>query len=134
MLDALGICYGPVHGEFMVDEKGPVLIEVNCRPMGAGLSRKFTEKLFGHHETDVALDAYLEPERFEQERKKPYRPLRKGAIKLFILPEDTRVESAPVLQIARRLKSFYSGSFERVGREPVSPVPGIWRPQEGLFI
>lgn len=119
VLDALGICYGPVHGEFMVDEKGPVLIEVNCRPMGAGLSRKFTEKLFGHHETDVALDAYLEPERFEQERKKPYRPLRKGAIKLFILPEDTRVESAPVLQIARRLKSFYSGSFERVGREPV---------------
>ena len=30
--DALGIKYGPVHGEYMIDEKGPVLIEVNCRP------------------------------------------------------------------------------------------------------
>ena len=25
--DALGIQYGPVHGEYMIDEKGPVLIE-----------------------------------------------------------------------------------------------------------
>ena len=30
VLDAIGIQYGPVHGEFMVDEKGPVLIEINC--------------------------------------------------------------------------------------------------------
>ena len=35
VLDCLGIVYGPVHGEFMVDEKGPVLVEVNCRPAGA---------------------------------------------------------------------------------------------------
>ena len=39
--DAIGIKYGPVHGEYMVDEKGPVLIEVNCRPMGGSLDRKY---------------------------------------------------------------------------------------------
>lgn len=33
VLDAIGIQYGPVHGEYMIDENGPVLIEVNCRPV-----------------------------------------------------------------------------------------------------
>ena len=37
VIDALGIKYGPVHGEYMMDKDGPVLIEVNCRPMGADL-------------------------------------------------------------------------------------------------
>ena len=32
---ALGITDGPVHGEYMIDKSGPVLIEANCRVMGA---------------------------------------------------------------------------------------------------
>ncbi|MBO7348597.1 MAG: ATP-grasp domain-containing protein, partial [Spirochaetales bacterium] len=47
--DAIGIKYGPIHGEYMVDDKGPVLIEVNCRPMGGALQRKYVEQIFGHH-------------------------------------------------------------------------------------
>jgi len=117
VLDAIGIQYGPVHGEYMIDEKGPVLIEVNCRPMGAGMSRKFMEKIFGHHETDCALDSYLDPEKFEQDMNRPYRPLRKGAMKFFILPKDIAAESTPIVPISRRLKSFYKGLFDRVGRE-----------------
>ena len=117
VLDAIGIQYGPVHGEFMIDEKGPVLIEVNCRPMGAGMPRQFTEQIFGHHETDCALDCYLEPEKFEADRNQPYRPLRKGAMKFFILPNDVDAANTPILPICRRLKSFYKGVFDRVGRE-----------------
>ena len=117
VLDAIGIQYGPVHGEYMIDEKGPVLIEVNCRPMGGGLPRRFSDLVWGQHETDSALDAYVAPERFHKQKRMPYRPLRKGAIKIFILPRDVRLDSAPVLQISRRLKSFYSGAFGRVGRE-----------------
>lgn len=119
VLDAIGIKYGPVHGEFMVDEKGPVLIEVNCRPMGAGLPRKYTEKLFGHHETDCALDAYLNPEKFEIERNKPYRPKRKGAIKIIILPQDTVAHSSPALPLCTHLQSYYHSVFDRVGRDLV---------------
>ncbi len=115
VLDAIGIQYGPVHGEYMVDEKGPVLIEVNCRPMGAGQTRQFLEKIFGQHETDSALDSYLDPGKFEQERLKPYRPLRKGVIKLFILPNDVTLESAPVLQLVRQLPSYCYSVFERLG-------------------
>lgn len=118
VLDAIGIQYGPVHGEYMVDEKGPVLIEVNCRPMGAGQTRQYLEKIFGQHETDSALDAYLDPVKFEQERLKPYRPLRKGMIKSFILPNDVTLESAPVLQLVRQLPSYFYGVFERLGRDP----------------
>ena len=118
VLDAIGIQYGPVHGEYMVDEKGPVLIEVNCRPMGAGQTRQYLEKIFGQHETDSALDAYLDPVKFEQERLKPYRPQRKGMIKLFILPNDVTLDSAPVLQLVRQLPSYFYSVFERLGRDP----------------
>ena len=118
VLDAIGLQYGPVHGEYMVDEKGPVLIEVNCRPMGAGMERHFMEKIFGTHETDCALDAYLDPVKFENDRLAPYRPLRKGVIKVFILPEDVTLESAPVLQLVQQLPSFYDGMFDRIGRDP----------------
>jgi len=119
VLDAIGIRYGSVHGEFMIDEKGPVLIEVNCRPMGSGMGRKFMEKMFGHHETDCVLDAYLNPEKFEEDRNKPYRPLRKGAIKDIILPKDTIAESSPIIPIVKRLKSYNGSYFGRLGREYV---------------
>lgn len=118
VLDAIGIQYGPVHGEFMVDEKGPVLIEINCRPMGAGQTREYLDKIYGQHETDSALDAYLDPIKFEQERMKPYCPLRKGVIKWFILPKDVTLQSAPVLQLVQQLPSFCYGIFDRLGRAP----------------
>ena len=116
---AIGIKYGPVHGEYMIDEKGPVLIEVNCRPMGAGLNRKYVEDIFGHHETDLALDSYLCPARFKAAMNKPYRTKKFGAIKLFILSEDTEVYSAPIIQIAMHLKSYYAADFDRIGRSIV---------------
>ena len=117
VLDAIGIQYGPVHGEYMIDDKGPVLIEVNCRPAGGGIGRKYGEKVFGHHETDCALDSYLDPAKFEADMNKPYRPRRTGAVKFFILPNDVAAETTPVVPIICRLKSFYSAMFDRVGRE-----------------
>ena len=114
--DAIGVKYGPIHGEYMIDEKGPVLIEVNCRPMGAGLDRKFVEDIFGHHETDVCLDSYLDPVKFEQEARKPYRVNKIGAIKHIIITKDTQYLSAPILQLATHLKSYYTSEFNRIGR------------------
>ena len=57
--DALDIQYGPVHGEYMIDEDGPVLIEVNCRPCGANMPAEYLDQISGQHETDSILDAYL---------------------------------------------------------------------------
>ena len=114
--DAIGVKYGPIHGEYMVDEKGPVLIEVNCRPMGAGLDRRFVEQLFGHHETDAALDSYLDPVKFDEDARKPYRVRKFGAIKVLIITKDTPYLSAPILQIASHLKSYYTSDFNLIGR------------------
>lgn len=118
---AIGVKYGPIHGEYMVDDKGPVLIEVNCRPMGAGLRRKYVEEIFGHHETDRALDSYLDPEKFRADLYRPYRPKKFGALKLFILKEDTEVYTAPIMQIAKHLRSYYAGEFDRIGRTTILP-------------
>ncbi|MCR5304411.1 MAG: ATP-grasp domain-containing protein [Lachnospiraceae bacterium] len=119
VLNAIGIECGPVHAEFMIDEKGPVLIEINCRPMGGAFDRKFLEKLYGHHETDVILDSFLNPDAFRKVRRKIYEPIRKGCLKIFIFKEDMRADSAPVVSLCQRLKSYHSSIFDRVGRDPV---------------
>ena len=121
VLDAIGIVDGPVHGEYMIDEKGPVLIEVNCRPMGGSMRYDFLDGLYGHHETDEILDNYLFPEKWEEKVGKPYRPFRKGGMKIFIVPEEMEVETAPILQIAKRLRSYHSASFSWIGRVNILP-------------
>ena len=106
--DALGIQYGPVHGEYMIDEDGPVLIEVNCRPSGGNMSTGFLDKISGQHETDSILDAYLKPDRFEEERKKPYRLYAHGAVKFFIVPKEIFAQSSPIKDISIKLSSYYN--------------------------
>ena len=56
---ALGIQYGPVHGEYMIDETGPVLIKVNCRPCSGDMPADFLDRISGQHETDSILDLFL---------------------------------------------------------------------------
>ena len=114
--DAIGVKYGPIHGEYIVDEEGPVLVEVNCRPMGGGLVRLYSEMVSGQHETDSALDSYLDPEKFYLDSLKPYRLKRCGIGKDLVFTKDTEIVSAPVLQICRRLRSYYSASYDLIGR------------------
>jgi biotin carboxylase len=110
--DAIGIKYGAVHGEYMIDEDGPVLIEVNCRPSGAHMDAEYLDRISGQHETDSILDSYLKPEHFHEERKKPYRPFAHGTVKLFIAPRDILAEAAPMTNISINLKSHYKTSIE----------------------
>lgn len=105
--DALGIKYGPVHGEYMVDEKGPVLIEVNCRPSGGNMDDEYLDRISGQHETDSILDAYLNPKNFYYERDKGYRLYAHGSLKVFIVPKDIVPESSPMKHISNKLKSHY---------------------------
>ena len=105
--DAIGIKYGLVHGEYMIDEKGPVLIEVNCRPMGGTMPAGFLDKIFGQHETDSLLDCFLYPEKFKEDKYKPYRPMRKGVLKFIIVPSDTDVENHPLWEVGKQLRSTY---------------------------
>ena len=108
---AIGIEYGPVHGEYMIDEKGPVLIEVNCRPCGANMGIEFLDRISGQHETDSILDAYLKPERFFEQLKKRYQLYAYGIIKLFIAPENIFARSVPFSNLGYNLASYHDTSL-----------------------
>ena len=110
--DAIGVEYGPIHGEYMVDENGPVLVEVNCRPCGGTLAPEFLDRISGQHETDSILDAYLKPELFKLKLRIPYRLLAKGVIKDFIVPYDLVAESTSIYHISKNLESHYKTVFE----------------------
>ena len=105
--NALGIKYGPVHGEFMVDEKGPVLIEVNCRPMGIAAKPDYLNRISGQHETDSALDSYINPEKFQYQKIQRYQIYEHGIIKSFIVPKDLVARSNPIKYINENLESHY---------------------------
>lgn len=112
--DALGIKYGAVHGEYMIDENGPVLIEVNCRPSGGNMDAEYLDRISGQHETDSILDAYLNPENFFYERNKGYHLYAHGSLKLFIVPKDVVARSSPMKYISNKLKSHYKTSQEMI--------------------
>lgn len=114
VLDALGIKYGAVHAEYMVDDKGPVLIEVNCRPAGGNMDAEYLDRISGQHETDSILDSYLNPENFYYERYRGYKLYAHGSLKLFIVPKDVVAESSPMTYISNRLKSHYKTSQQLI--------------------
>ncbi|MBR2150634.1 MAG: ATP-grasp domain-containing protein [Prevotella sp.] len=59
VVNATGLEIGPTHTEVMVDEDGPVLIEVNARLAGACQPAEWQDQVLGLHESDIALRAYL---------------------------------------------------------------------------
>ena len=109
--DALEIQYGPVHGEYMIDEKGPVLIEVNCRPCCGGMPADFLDLISGQHETDSILDSYLKPKCFFDELKKNYKLYSHGTLKFFITPKNMIVRSSPIVNIEKKLKAFHESTL-----------------------
>lgn len=110
-LDALGIKNGPVHGEYMIDDKGPVLIEVNCRVMGAGIPRKMLNRAHGHHETDIILDCLLDKENFNKYKNIPYSVFSKALIKTFIAPQNATYYSLPIVELSKNLSSMSAVRF-----------------------
>lgn len=113
--DALGIRYGPVHGEYMIDDKGPVLIEVNCRPMGGDMSAEFLDRVSGQHETDSILYAYLKPDLFKEQMKRPYQLFAHASLKFFIAPKDIVARSAPMKNISLKLESHLRTKLDDLG-------------------
>ena len=109
--DALEIKYGPVHGEYMIDEKGPVLIEVNCRPCGGSMPAEFLDRISGQHETDSILDSYLKPDSFRDKLYRRYELYAHGTLKFFITPKDMIVRSSPIVNIENKLKAFHGSSM-----------------------
>ena len=107
VVDALGFEYGPCHGEYFIDSKGPVLVETNARPMGASMEPEFYEEIIGSNIADMALDAYADPEKFIENLPQSYvRPKKEANI---VIPHSDKGADADVWKYfggIRDLRSF----------------------------
>jgi len=62
VLSALGIENGAIHSEVKLEERGPVLIEANCRLHGGeGTWAPMAEACVGYSQVSGMIDAYLDP-------------------------------------------------------------------------
>ena len=113
---AIGITDGPVHGEYMIDKDGPVLIEANCRVLGGSAPPDFLDKVFGYHETDIILDSMLDKDFHKEFRNRPYKPLRKGYSKDFSSETDQHISSSGIIPILMGMKSYHSGWVTNAGQ------------------
>lgn len=111
MLDALKYYNGPSHNEFLIDDKGPVLLELNARIMGGPLPDDFLTPIFGHHDTDQVVEDLLFPDNFDEKSLRPYKTKMKGYAKTIIVPRDMDTKSLPIINIAKRLRSFHAISY-----------------------
>lgn len=112
VVKALGIQYGAVHSEFMVDKKGPVLIEANCRVTGPSLKKSYLDKFLPHHETDLVLKSFVDPQYFKKNKGKIFEPKAYSAQKFIIVPKDCFVIKNKLNSTLKKLKSYvYSVSI-----------------------
>jgi biotin carboxylase len=107
VLSCLGVRYGAVHSEFMIDERGPVLIEVNARPAGSFQKYSFQDKIMENHETAAALDSYfMSPEQFFARYPERMHLKQPAAVKQICLKEDIYVEKVKITERLSGLESF----------------------------
>ena len=105
VLDAVDMKWGPCHSEVMVDRNGPVLIEVNARPLGLAMTDRYLDEFLGHHITDMAVDTYLDPSRFEGLKRRVYSPPKYAMLKMMIVPEDIVGSLGPLVEFANMIRS-----------------------------
>jgi len=66
VLDAMGIRWGAMHTEVKLEERGPVLVEVNCRLHGGeGIWLPISQLCLGYTQVSAMADAYLRPTAFD---------------------------------------------------------------------
>lgn len=105
VLDAVDMKWGISHIEIKIDRKGPVLIETNVRPMGLAMTQAYLDEALGYHQTDLAVDVYLDPSMFSRYARKVYNPLKYALMKLMIVPEDMVGSFEPIFILSNMIKS-----------------------------
>ena len=114
-LDVLGVKNGPSHGEVIITETGPCLVEMNCRANGGDgawdpLARGLTP---GNYSQVVATaDAYLSPEKFEVYPDIPGKLIGQGIEANLVSYQKGIVKRTPGFDVLKKLPScihFESG-------------------------
>ncbi|AMD17807.1 hypothetical protein TL18_07115 [Methanobrevibacter sp. YE315] len=112
VIPAIGIEYGAIHGEYKVDDKGPVLMEVNCRVSGGLQLYSVENKAWGENHAGAALEAYLNLDEFQEKLNNELEIYQYYVNKDLIMPEECFVLESHVETVFEELDSFnYSVSF-----------------------
>jgi hypothetical protein len=106
VLDALGIQHGPGHGEVIVTNTGPVLVECGARPHGAeGTFIPLARDCFGRDQVSMTVDCYIDKKAFDEYKDLPR--LRKFAFKIDLVCYVKGIlESMPHMEEVQRMASF----------------------------
>ena len=105
VLDAVGMMNGPAHLEIKTDSDGPVLIEINARPMGGHFTVRSLDAALGHHITDIALRSAVDPG-FISTLPEGIPAMGNMGLKVLIVHEDRVVDTAPLHALMSRLDGF----------------------------
>ncbi len=117
VLDAVGLVNGPSHMELKLDERGPVLIEINARPMGGHFTVEALDEALGHHITNLALRVMSDPRSIHGLPVGV--PRMKGMFMMVLVVYESRyVNLEPLSEMVRVIKSF---------RTIFSPLKGVGR-------
>ena len=109
VLDALQISHGPTHGEVMMTEDGPCLVEMNCRAHGgdgtfAPLAKALTG---GYSQVDMTADAFVDPLNFARLLDRPSYPFKAaGQEVIFVSRSKGIVKSTPGYDVITKMPSF----------------------------
>ena len=109
VLDAIGLQNGPSHGEIMMTEDGPCLVEMNCRANGGdGNWRPLARALTGgYSQVEATVDCYLDPEAFAKYPDKPPTPFKASGREVALVSySEGTVKSTPAFEIIKNLPSF----------------------------
>ena len=109
VLDAMGIKYGPSHGEVMMTEEGPCLVEMNCRAHGGdGNWRPLCRGLTGgYSQVEATADAFLDPKQFAKLPDRPPSPFKASGQEVILVSYSRgKVKSTPGYDVIKALPSF----------------------------
>jgi len=109
VLDALGFKNGPSHGEIMMTEHGPCLVEMNCRAHGGdGNWRPLCRALTGgYSQVELTADAFLDPPAFNKVPDMPKSPFKASGQEVILVSYSRgTVKTTPGYDVIKNLPSF----------------------------
>ena len=125
VLDILGMSNGPSHGEVIITEDGPCLVEMNCRANGGnGTWQPLCNAIAGYSQVEASIDAYVDEEKFnELPDKYPSPFLAHGQLVDLVSFSSGTVKATPGFEVLKKLPSFYF--LETHVKEGVKVVPTV---------
>merc|ERR1711904_512589 len=111
VLDALGIKNGPTYGEVMMTQRGPCLVEMNCRAHGGdGAWNPLAMELTGGFtQVNCSIDAFMDEQAFSEMPEVPPSPYKAvGQNAMLVSFGEGTVKSTPGYEQIMAMDSFVS--------------------------